>query len=237
MRVATLLRWALPSCAVVVCVAACGTRGAATPTLVTRARIAMGSELQLSAWTADAASAADAFDAVFAEFDRLNALMSVWKPGSDITRLNEAAGDHPVPVSGDVRRVLATARRVSEWTGGKFDVTWGVLSGLWRFDHDQDNRVPDMDRVRSLLPLIDYRSLIVDEAAGTAYLTKPGMRAHLGGIGKGYAIDRAAEMLRARRIENFMVQAGGDLYVSGLRDGKPWRLGIQDPRGRGGVPF
>jgi thiamine biosynthesis lipoprotein len=237
MMVATLFRRTLPSCAAALCVAACTTGGGATPTLVTRVRIAMGSELQVSAWTADGAAAAAAFDAVFAEFDRLDGLMSVWKPESDITRLNEVAGDHPVPVSDDVRRVLAAARRVSEWTGGKFDVTWGVLSGLWRFDHDQDNRVPDMGRVRSLLPLIDYRSLIIDEAAGTAFLAKPGMRAHLGGIGKGYAIDRAVEILRGRRIDDFTVQAGGDMYVSGLKDGKPWRLGIQDPRGRGGVPF
>jgi len=197
----------------------------------------MGSELRLSAWTANEPAATDAFDAVFTEFDRLDGLMSVWKPGSEIVRLNEAAGDHPVAAGADLRRILQIAAQISEWTGGKFDVTFGVLSGLWKFDHDQDNRVPDMNAVRRLMPLIDYRSIVVDDAAGTAFLEKKGMRAHLGGIGKGYAIDRGIEILHARGFNDFMIQAGGDLYVSGLKDGRPWRLGIQDPRGPGGTSF
>jgi FAD:protein FMN transferase len=209
----------------------------APPALVERSRVAMGSALRLSAWTADAPAAERAFDAVFTEFDRLDALMSVWKPGSEIERLNAAAGDHPVPAGPDVRAVLHTAAQVSEWTGGKFDVTFGVLSGKWRFDHDQDNRVPDRNEVRALLPLIDYRSLVVDDAAGTVFLRKKGMRAHLGGIGKGYAIDRGVELFRARGLNNFMIQAGGDMFVSGVKDGQPWRLGIQDPRGPGGTIF
>ncbi len=230
----------MPSCALVVfCGVACSAerKMPTTPALVTGARVAMGSELRVSAWTADTEGAARAFDAVFAEFDRLEALMSVWKSGSDIDRINQAAGDHPVPASDDVRRVLRIAAQVSEWTGGKFDVTFGVLAGLWKFDHDQDNRVPDMNRVRELLPLIDYRSLVVDDEARTVFLKKKGMRAHLGGIGKGYAIDQAVALLRARGFNDFMVQAGGDLYVSGLKDGQPWRLGIQDPRGPGGATF
>ena len=205
--------------------------------IVERARVSMGSELRITASTADSAGAAKAIDVVFAEFDRLEALMSVWKPGSDVERINAAAGDHPVPVTGEVRSVLRTAAEVSEWTGGKFDVTFGVLSGLWRFDHDQDNRVPDIADVRSRLPLIDYRSLVVDDAAGSVFLKKKGMRVNLGGIGKGYAIDRGVEILRRSGFSNFMIQAGGDLFVSGLKDGRPWRVGIQDPRGAGGKIF
>jgi FAD:protein FMN transferase len=191
----------------------------------------MGTELHLTAWTSDAAGAREALEAVFAEFERLDGLMSVWRPGSDIVRLNAAAGQHPVPVSRDVLAVLEDARQISEWTGGKFDVTFGALSDLWRFDHDQDNHVPDMDEVRRRLPLIDYRALKIDAAAGTAFLSRAGMRAHLGGIGKGYAIDNAARILRDRGFRDFMIQAGGDLYVGGVKDGRRWRLGIQDPRG------
>src|SRR5262245_36876195 len=205
--------------------------------LIQRAQVAMGSELRLSAWTIDDAAAEAAFTAVFAEFERLDALMSVWKPDSEIVRLNRAAGDHPVPAGADVRSVLHTAQRISEWTGGKFDVTFGVLAGLWKFDHDQDNAIPDMDAVRRLLPLIDYRALAIDDAAGTIFLRKKGMRAHLGGIGKGYAVDRGVEILRKRGLRDFMIQAGGDMFVSGLKDGRPWRLGIQDPRGPGGTSF
>ena len=199
--------------------------------LVESSRLAMGSELRLTAWTADEAEASAAFEAVFREFDRLEALMSVWREGSDIERLNAAAGEHAVPVSADVREVLRIARQVSEWTGGKFDVTFGALSGLWKFDHDQDDRVPDPDEVRRRLPLIDYRALQVDERAGTAFLKRTGMRAHLGGIGKGYAVDRGADILRGRGFRHFMIQSGGDLYVAGRRGERTWRVGIRDPRG------
>ena len=108
----------------------------------------MGSTLTLTAWTRqdkDEAAAKAAFDEVFDEFARLDTLMSTWIPESDVSRINRAAGVEAVPASAEVREVLATARQVSEWTGGKFDVTFGALSGLWKFDHDQDNAIPDMD--------------------------------------------------------------------------------------------
>ena len=197
----------------------------------------MGSELRLTAWTADEAGGLSAFDAVFAEFDRLDALMSTWRPGSDVERLNAAAGQHPVPVSSDTIAVLDIARQASEWTGGKFDVTFGALSGLWKFDQDQDNTIPDMREVRARLPLIDYRKLTTDAHAGTAFLERAGMRVNLGGIGKGYAVDRGVAILRARGVNDFLIQAGGDLYAAGRHDGQPWRLGVQDPRGPGGQAF
>lgn len=210
---------------------ACGAGARTAPRLVERAHPAMGSELRLTAWTANERAAVAAFDAVFAEFERLEALMSVWRPGSDILRLNAAAGDRPVAVSPEVVEVLGIARQVSEWTGGAFDVTFGALSDLWKFDHDQDNTIPDPAIVHGRLPLVDYRALEMDARLGTAFLTQKGMRVHLGGIGKGYAVDRAAAMLRSQGLRDFMIQAGGDLYVAGLKEGRPWRLGIRDPRG------
>ena len=192
----------------------------------------MGSELQLTAWTADEAGAAAAFDAVFQEFDRLENLMSVWREGSDILRVNAAAGEHAVPVNPEVREALTIAHQVSEWTGGTFDVTFGVLSGLWKFDYqDKDNTIPDRSEVLKRLPLINYRDLEVDDRAGTAFLKRKGMRVNLGGIGKGYAVDRAVDILRRRGFRDFMIQAGGDMYVAGRRGERPWRLGIRDPRG------
>lgn len=204
--------------------------GIASP-LVERARAAMGSELRLTAATADEAAALAAFEAVFLEIDRLESLMSIWREGSDVERLNASAGVRPIPVSPEVREVLHIARQVSEETRGVFDVTFGPLAGLWKFDHDQDNVVPGRDAVRQRLPLVNYEDLVIDSAAGTAFLRRTGMRVHLGGVGKGFAVDRAAAMLRARGLRDFLIQAGGDLYASGTRGGRPWRLGIRDPRG------
>lgn len=192
----------------------------------------MGTEVELTAWTADDVRAEAAFTAVFLEFDRLDAMMSVWKDGSDVLRLNAAAGDHAVPVSPETREVLRVARQVSDQTEGRFDVTFGALSGLWKFDtQDKDNSVPDRREVLKRLPLVNYRDLEVDDRAGTALLKRKGMRVNLGGIGKGYAVDRSVAILRESGLRDFMIQAGGDMYVGGRRGDRPWRLGIRDPRG------
>ena len=197
----------------------------------------MGSQLRLAAWTADEPSAVAAFEQVFREFDRLEALLSIWKPGSDVVRINDAAGKAPVVVSADTLTVLEAAAQASEWTGGKFDITFGTLAGLWKFDHDQDSTIPSQHAIAAHLPLIDYRFVKVDRAARTASVTTAGTRIHLGGIGKGYAVDRAAVILRARGLSDFLIQSGGDLYVAGLNNGAPWKLGIADPRGTGGQTF
>jgi thiamine biosynthesis lipoprotein len=145
--------------------------------------------------------------------------------------MNAAAGLGPVTVSRETLEILDAAHTVSTWTGGKFDITFGALSDLWKFDHDQDNQVPAGDLITARLPLVDYSAVAVDRAARTAALALTGMRVHLGGIGKGYAVDRAVAMLRAFGLRDFMVQFGGDLYVSGRAGDSPWRLGINDPRG------
>lgn len=199
--------------------------------LVERARVAMGSELRLTAWTADEPRAISAFEEVFHEFDRLDRLMTTWRDDSDVRRVNAAAGDHPVPVAPEVREVLHLAREASELTEGKFDITFGALADIWKFDQDQDDTVPDAAAIARRLPLIDYRKVEVNDSEGTAYIASKGMRIHLGGIGKGYAVDRAVVILHKRGLNDFIIQAGGDMYAGGLKGGRPWRLAIRDPRG------
>jgi thiamine biosynthesis lipoprotein len=155
----------------------------------------------------------------------------VWKEGSDVVRLNKAAGMGPVALNADTLNVLAEAQEASELTRGKFDITFGALSDIWRFDHDQDNIVPDRHLIEGRLTRIDYRAVQVDRTAGTASIARPGMRVHLGGVGKGYAVDRAAALLRERGFGSFLIQSGGDLYVAGTNGAEPWKLGIADPRG------
>jgi thiamine biosynthesis lipoprotein len=210
---------------------------AATPAPVTQSRVAMGSLLTVTVWTTDEPAAKAAIAQVFGEFERLEDLMSTWRAGSDVLRLNAAAGKGPVRLSPEVLEVLAIARHYSELTGGNFDVTFAALSGLWRFDQDLDGVVPEPAAVAARLPLIGWQDLLVDAAAGTGQLRRKGMSVNLGGIGKGYAVDRATAILRRHGFKDFLVQAGGDLYVAGLPQGRPWRLGIQDPRGPANQPF
>jgi thiamine biosynthesis lipoprotein len=235
------MRSRLPALAVLLAVLAACDAPAPPPAgsaLVERTHDTMGSELRLTAATDDEERAVRAFDAAFAEVDRLDGVMSVWKPGSEILRLNAAAGDHPVPVGPDVRDALTLAIQFGDWTGGAFDVTFGALAGLWKFDaQNQDNSIPTRAEIERRLPFIDYHDVEVDDAAGTAYVKRKGVSTHLGGIGKGYAVDRVVEMLRSAGLSDFMVQFGGDLFLSGHRGDRPWRAAIRDPRGPADQPF
>jgi FAD:protein FMN transferase len=215
--------------------AACGGDNSSEPPgehfIVERSRVSMGSEVRLTAYVSDEARALRAFEDAFDEFDRLDRMLSVWKQESDVVRVNAAAGHAAVQVHPETLEVLRTAQQVSDWTGGKFDVTFGALSGLWKFDHDQDNRIPDPAAVRARLADIDYQAIELDTNRGRVYVKRHGVRIHLGGIGKGYAVDRAAAILRADAVTDFLIQAGGDLYASGTRGDRPWRAGVRDPRG------
>ena len=205
--------------------------GSEQPQLIERSLVSMGSSLKVSIWTTDESTAVAAADRVSREFDRLESLLSIWKDGSDVVRLNAAAGRAPVPVSPETIEVLTAARLASEWTAGKFDITFGALADIWKFDHDQDNAVPDAAAIAARLPLVDYRAVHVDTVKRTAFIARPGVRVHLGGIGKGYAMDRAVAMLKDDGFRNFLIQAGGDMYAAGTNNGTPWALGIADPRG------
>ena len=223
-----------------ICALGCASCSSPAPVVrhpVERSRVVMGSQLRLVAWAPEDALAVAAFEQVFQEFERLDSLLSVWRPGSDVSRLNQAAGRQPVEVSSDTLAALEAAAQASEWTGGKFDITFGALADLWKFDHDQNNTVPDRRAIEARLPFVDYRLVQIDRAARTAFISKTGARVHLGGIGKGYAVDRAAAILRERGFHDFLIQSGGDLYVAGRNGNVPWKLGINDPRGPAGQTF
>lgn len=200
-------------------------------TSVHRSYQVMGTQMTLTAYTADEAKAVLAFDDAFREMKRLEDLLTVWKPDSDVSRINAAAGQAAVQVQPETMECLQLSVHFAQLTTGKFDPTFGALSGLWRFDHDQDDQIPDPAEVRRRLKLIDYRKLSLDPERSTAKLERPGMKLHLGGIGKGYAVDKTVALLRARGFQDFMVQAGGDLYVAGTKGDRAWRVGIRDPRG------
>src|SRR5262245_25182866 len=186
---------------------ACGGPARAQPRPIETARASMGSEFKLTVITADAASLQAPFDAIVHELDRLDALLSVWKADSDVLRINAAAGDRPVKVNADTIAVLRAARQVSEWTRGKFDITFGPLADVWKFDaQNKDDSVPEAAQIQSRLPLIGYRRIEIDEAASTVFLRQKGMRIHLGGIGKGYAVERAVAILRQAGQRDFMIQ-------------------------------
>lgn len=199
--------------------------------LVQRSRPMMGTIYQISV-VAPEAQAEPAIDAAFQEIARLEDVLSTWREASEVSAVNAAAGEAPVTVGPDTLRIVEVGLDISRRSQGAFDLTWAALSGLYNF-HKQTT--PDRAEIRRLLPLVDYTKVIVDDAASTVFLEKKGMAISTGGIGKGYALDRASEILLAAGIENFMLNAGGQVQVHGDRGGRSWRVGIQHPRAQ--TPF
>lgn len=197
---------------------------------------AMGTHVTLATFTTPELGAAPieiALQKALAEIRRLESMMTTWRPDSELSLVNAAAGKEAIAVSPETLEVVEKALWIADKSEGVFDVTFEAMHGIWRFDEDRVDQVPSKEAIDKARKLIDWKSLRLDPKKGTLKLEKPGMRMSLGGIAKGYAVDVAARSLRASGIASFFVQAGGDLYVSGKKpDGSPYRVGVRDPRGR-----
>jgi len=170
-----------------------------------------------------------AIDAGMAELRRLDAMMSLYKERSEITRVNQAAGLHPVPVSPEMIEITDCAMEASRISGGVFDITIGPLVVLWQM-RLKEGKTPNDGEIARIRGLVDYRNIRIDKKASTIYLAKRGMIMDLGGM-KGYMADRVADLFRKRGITNAVIAVAGDIWVLGHReDGKSWRIGIQHPR-------
>jgi len=192
----------------------------------------MGTVVDVTLWSHDGVESAAAAEAVFEEFRRIDKLMSPWVDTSDVSRINAAAGSGVgVPVSEETIKVIAVSQAVARKTGGAFDITVGAYRGLWKFDQEMDGSLPAPADVAARRKLTGWRDVVVDARRKTVRLRRKGMAITLGGIAKGYAVDRGVAVLRGRGHSDFIVQAGGDLYVSGTKGGQRWRVGIRDPRG------
>jgi thiamine biosynthesis lipoprotein len=202
---------------------------------------AMGTEVTFVAWTDDEVRAHDAFVQAFAELKRIEVLMTDWErpgqPRSDVVRVNAAAGGPAVAVAPETIEVVEEALELSKRSGGAFDISYAAMRGIWKFDEEIDKKIPDKQTIEAKRKLINWRDIVVDRAAHTIRLRRAGMRIGLGGIAKGYAVDRCVAVLRKNGLVDFIVQAGGDLYAAGSKSGTPWGVGIQDPRGDHGDPF
>ncbi len=210
---------------------------------VTRSGVAMGTLVQLrvfvegepSAQIDDAVGAK--IDRAFAEIRRLEGLMTTWRPDSEISRVNAAAGRAAVAVSPEVFAVVQDSINYSRRSGGAFDISFYALKGLWHFDDDLRPELPNPEEIKRRLPLISWKQIRLNPKEHTIMLGKPGMAINLGGIGKGYAVDAAVRVLRDLGLRNGMVQAGGDLMLFGSKAGQPFVAGIRDPRGNAGDYF
>jgi thiamine biosynthesis lipoprotein len=219
---------ALTVCGIVLCAHA--QSRAAQPNIVRRSFSAMGTEVSFAVVSNDEDGAERAIAAAFDEIKRIEDLMTTWRD-SDIYRVNANAGIAPVKVSPETLEVIEMAQKTSKLSGGVFDISFYAMHGIWKFDEDMVKKVPSEAEIKKHLALVDYRKIKVDHDKSTVFLEKKGMGISLGGIAKGYAVDRAVAVLRKAGFPDAIVQAGGDLMCSGSKNGAPWVTGIRDPRG------
>jgi thiamine biosynthesis lipoprotein len=168
--------------------------------------------------------------AVIGLFQRLEGDLSEWREGSSLAEVNRRAGGEPVEVPPDLLALVERSLEIAERTGGAFDPTWAALWGVWDFQAEEPE-VPDLEAIAEAAARVDWRKVELIREAGTIRLPEPGMKIGLGGIAKGYALDRAAELLRSRGHRDFLIVAGGQVYAGGRRGDRPWRIGVRDPRG------
>jgi len=168
--------------------------------------------------------------AALAEVSRIENLLSEWLPDSPISQVNAAAGREAVKVPAEASALLRRALEYGARSGGAFDVTWRGMGGIWRFD--ERFRLPSAGEVEAGRKNVDYRAVQVE--GNSVALTRLRMAIGLGGIAKGYAVDRAAAVMRRAGFPDTLVAGAGDILASGTKYGVPWRLAVQHPRGERG---
>ncbi len=192
----------------------------------------MGTRIVVELYHEDASVAEQGVQAVLAEMRRIDAAMSPFIDSSELSRVNRDAGSQDVTISRELFQLLQRANQVSNVTHGAFDVTFASVGFL--YDYRKAVRPDDQQRTRATA-LINYRQLQLNDKKQTVHFAKPGMRIDLGGIAKGYAVDQSMARLEQLGIHDALVRAGGDSRVTGQRWGRPWTIGIRDPRDREGV--
>ena len=190
----------------------------------------MGNRFELSVIAEDADNANKCIDAAVAEIQRIEKLLTTFKDDSDTNRINAQAGIRAVKVEREVVDLILRSLKISHITQGSFDITYGsVDKSLWNFDKDM-KQLPDAATAKRSVRLINYKNVIVDEKASTVFLKEKGMRIGFGGIGKGYAAEKAKVVLQQMGITSGIVNAAGDLSAWGLQpNGESWTIGIADP--------
>lgn len=190
----------------------------------------MGNRFEISVVAADERWAAGRIGEAAGEIQRIEQLLTTYNDSSQTNQVNAMAGIAPVKVDWEVFDLISRSMRISYVTQGAFDISYGSIDKkLWNFDKTMTN-LPQPSLAKKMVRLINYRNIILDEKNCTVFLKEKGMRIGFGGIGKGYAAERAKQVMLQNGVTSGIVNASGDLVAWGTQpDGKPWTIGIADP--------
>jgi thiamine biosynthesis lipoprotein len=206
----------------------------ASPTIVKRSQLLMGTLVEITAVGLSHEAAGLAVSAAFTEIRRLERLLSTWIPTSELSQVNAAAGRKPIMVSPETLTVLRWSLEIARLTDGAFNIAVGPAVDAWSVTDEP--RIPNEAELARLRPLLDLAHIDLNEQARTVFLTQSGMRIDVGGIGKGYAADRAVAVMQAAGATAGVVALSGDIKTFGrMPDGRPFFFGIRHPRVEGAL--
>jgi FAD:protein FMN transferase len=191
-----------------------------------RTEAIMGTRIYVQVWSEDPAKGNEAMDAVMAEMHRIDDLMSHYKPESQLSQINQRGNSEAVQVDRELFDLIKLSTHYSQITEGAFDITYASVGYMY----DYPNHIhPNEAQIKSALPAVNWRNILFDEAHHTVRFEHAGMKIDLGGIGKGYAVDRCIDILKARGFQHALVTAGGDSRFLGDHMGRPWLAAIRHP--------
>ena len=198
--------------------------------LITAAAEAMATRFEVALHGDDPARLRAAAGEVLDEISRLEGMLSLFKPTSEIAHCNSRAAAEPVPVSAEVFTLLQRCRALTNETGGAFDITIAPLMRCWRF-HNDTGSVPTDDEIEQARACVGMKHVELDEADSTVRFTREGVMLDLGSIGKGYALECASALLAENEFENFLIHGGtSTICARGAQaDGVPWRVAVKHP--------
>ena len=187
----------------------------------------MGTRVSVELWADDEVRGRSLVAEVMREYHRVDDAMSTYKPDSEISRVNARAAEAPMAISAELFGLVERSLELSAASGGAFDITYDSVGYLYDFRAHQR---PTDTQIAEHLGAVDYRHVVLDRAERSIFFKTAGVRINLGGIAKGYVVERAAAMLRERGVQHALLNAGGDTRVIGDRRGQPWIVGIRHPR-------
>lgn len=197
-----------------------------------RDTILMGSQFRITLVDVDSIAVEKSINKAIDEMVRIENLISDWKPTSQVSQINQNAGIKPIKVDQEVIDLTKRAIYFSEMTNGAFDISFATMDRIWKFDGSME-KIPTKEEIEKAIEKIGYQNIILDEANSTIFLKKVGMKIGFGSTGKGYAADKARELMINLNIKAGIIDASGDMTSWGTQPNKnPWRIGITNPFNR-----
>lgn len=189
----------------------------------------MGSVFQITLVDSDSISAHQNINKAILEIERIENLISEWRPQTQISKVNQNAGIKPVQVDKEVFELTKKAIWFSEISNGAFDISIVAMDKIWKFDGTME-KLPSKRAIRNSIVNVNYKNIVLDSINSTIFLSKKGMKIGFGSIGKGYAADKARKLLQESGIKAGIINAAGDIAAWGTQiNGNPWRIGVNNP--------